>query len=222
MAHNEPQRKETPPGPSPNSPSLLFEYQCRSGKFIRLANRIKSKKNRFGSENRIESKLFFARIGMLYGAASSSSNARENVELVRPSDTLRLRTATPGTLSDCDVTAFPASSAAAAARTTSGCSGACTRGGHVSETRDSSVVESTLSRDRDCCCCCCCLRSDAAAATGTCRSRDLAQPPPPPPESLLLSDWSESHLMYTGPRTPAGALGGRRCPARTPNDTTVR
>jgi len=53
MAQNEPQRKETPPGPSPNSPSLLFEYryQCRSGKFIRLANRIE--KNRFGSENRI-------------------------------------------------------------------------------------------------------------------------------------------------------------------------
>ena len=43
MAHNEPQRTETPPGPSPNSPSLLFEYQCRSGKFIRLANRIESK-----------------------------------------------------------------------------------------------------------------------------------------------------------------------------------
>ena len=43
MAQNEPQRKETPPGPSPNSPSLLFEYQCRSGKFIRLANRIESK-----------------------------------------------------------------------------------------------------------------------------------------------------------------------------------
>jgi len=58
MAQNEPQRKETPLGPSPNSPSLLFEYQCRSGKLIRLANRIESKKNRFGSENRIESKLF--------------------------------------------------------------------------------------------------------------------------------------------------------------------
>jgi len=54
MAQNEPQRKVTPPGPSPNSPSLLFEYQCRSGKFIRLANRKK-----------IESKLFFARTGML-------------------------------------------------------------------------------------------------------------------------------------------------------------
>ena len=43
MAQNEPQRKETPPGPSPNSPSLLLEYQCRSGKFIRLANRVESK-----------------------------------------------------------------------------------------------------------------------------------------------------------------------------------
>jgi len=43
MAQNKPQRKETPPGPSPNSPSLLFEYQCRSGEFIRLANRIESK-----------------------------------------------------------------------------------------------------------------------------------------------------------------------------------
>jgi len=43
MAQNEPLRKETPPGPSPNSPSLLFEYQCRSGKLIRLANRIESK-----------------------------------------------------------------------------------------------------------------------------------------------------------------------------------
>ena len=64
MAQNEPQRKETPPDPSPNSPSLLFEYQCTSGKFIRLANRIE--KNRFGSENRIESnRNFFARIGML-------------------------------------------------------------------------------------------------------------------------------------------------------------
>ena len=54
MAQNEPLRKETPQGPSPNSQSLLFEYQCRSGKFIRLANRIESNRN------------FFARIGMLY------------------------------------------------------------------------------------------------------------------------------------------------------------
>jgi len=42
MAQNEPQRKDTPPGPSPNSPPLLFEYQCRSGKFIRLVNRIET------------------------------------------------------------------------------------------------------------------------------------------------------------------------------------
>jgi len=53
MAQNELQRKETPPGPSPNSPSLLFEYQCRSGKFIKLANRIESKK--IDSVTRIES-----------------------------------------------------------------------------------------------------------------------------------------------------------------------
>ena len=53
MAQNKPQRKETPPGPSPNSPSLLFEYQCTSGKFIRLANRIESKK--IDSVGRIES-----------------------------------------------------------------------------------------------------------------------------------------------------------------------
>jgi len=42
MAQNEPERKDRPPGPSPNSPSLLFEYQCRSGKFIRLANQIET------------------------------------------------------------------------------------------------------------------------------------------------------------------------------------
>ena len=40
------------------TPNLLFEYQCTSGKFIRLPNRIESKKNRFGSDIRIESKLF--------------------------------------------------------------------------------------------------------------------------------------------------------------------
>ena len=39
------------------TPNLLLQYQCTSGKFIRLPNRIESK-NRFGSENRIESKLF--------------------------------------------------------------------------------------------------------------------------------------------------------------------
>jgi len=54
MAQNEPQRKDTPPGPSPNSPSVLFEYQCRSGKFIKLANRIE----KIDSVARMESKLF--------------------------------------------------------------------------------------------------------------------------------------------------------------------
>jgi len=34
------------------TPNLLFEYQCTSGKFMRLPNRIE--KNRFGSENRTE------------------------------------------------------------------------------------------------------------------------------------------------------------------------
>ena len=38
------------------TPNLLFEYQCTSGKFIRLPNRIESNRN------------FFARIGMLYCA----------------------------------------------------------------------------------------------------------------------------------------------------------
>jgi len=57
MAQNEPQRKETPPGPSPNSPSLLFEYQCTSRNLSDW--RIESKKNRFGSENRIESNRNF-------------------------------------------------------------------------------------------------------------------------------------------------------------------
>ena len=46
------------------TPNLLFEYQCTSGKFIRLPNRIESKK--IDSVARIESNLFFARIGMLY------------------------------------------------------------------------------------------------------------------------------------------------------------
>jgi len=51
MAQNEPQRKETPPGPLPNSPSLLFEY-------VQAANL---------SDWRIESnRNLFARIGMLY------------------------------------------------------------------------------------------------------------------------------------------------------------
>jgi len=39
--------------------NLLFEYQCTGGKFISLANRIESKKNRFGVENRIQSNRNF-------------------------------------------------------------------------------------------------------------------------------------------------------------------
>jgi len=50
------------------TPNLLFEYQCTSGEFIRLTNRME--KNRSGSKNRMET--FSARIGMfrtdhLYG-----------------------------------------------------------------------------------------------------------------------------------------------------------
>ena len=56
MAQNEPQRKETPPGPSPNLPSLLFEYQCTSGQIYQIgeSNRIE----KIDSVARIESKLF--------------------------------------------------------------------------------------------------------------------------------------------------------------------
>ena len=70
MAQNEPQRKETPPGPSPNSPSLLFEYQC-SVEAAKLSDwRIESKKSiRQRESNRIET--FFARIGMLYCVTDS-------------------------------------------------------------------------------------------------------------------------------------------------------
>ena len=50
------------------TPNLLFEYQCTSGTFIRLPNRIESKKNRFGSENRIESKLFCPNRNALSGS----------------------------------------------------------------------------------------------------------------------------------------------------------
>jgi len=53
------------------APNLLFEYQCTSGKFIRLPNRIESKK--IGSVAKIKSnriETFFARIGMLYYAVA--------------------------------------------------------------------------------------------------------------------------------------------------------
>jgi len=44
-------------------PNLLFEYQCTSGKFIRLPNRIE----KIDSVAKIESnRNFFSRIGMLY------------------------------------------------------------------------------------------------------------------------------------------------------------
>jgi len=66
MAQNEPQHKETPPGPSPNSPLLLFEYQCRNGKFNQIGESNQIEK--IDSVARIESnpiKTFFAQIGML-------------------------------------------------------------------------------------------------------------------------------------------------------------
>jgi len=45
------------------TPNLLFEYQCK----LQIYHITESnKKNRFGSENRIQT--FFARIGMLYPA----------------------------------------------------------------------------------------------------------------------------------------------------------
>ena len=34
MAQNEPQRKETPPGPSPNSPSLLFDISVEAANLL--------------------------------------------------------------------------------------------------------------------------------------------------------------------------------------------
>jgi len=56
------------------TPNLLFEYQCTSVKFIRLPNRIESKK--IDSVAKIESnriETFFARIGMLYYGLRSRS-----------------------------------------------------------------------------------------------------------------------------------------------------
>ena len=82
MAQNEPQRKETPPGPSPNSPSLLFEYQCTSGKFIRLANRIESKKSiRQGESNRIET--FFPELECSTTVAQPAQLPAQQVMIVR-------------------------------------------------------------------------------------------------------------------------------------------
>jgi len=62
--------------------NLLFEYQCTSGKFIRLPNRIESKKSRrFGSENRIESKLFSPNWNALdyYGRQSGIIGRRSKI-----------------------------------------------------------------------------------------------------------------------------------------------
>ena len=60
MAQNEPQRK---------APSLLFEYQCKSGKFIRLANRIE----KIDSVARIESKLFLPELECSTSCHSANS-----------------------------------------------------------------------------------------------------------------------------------------------------
>ena len=84
MAQNEPQRKETPPGPLPNSLSLLFEYQCTSGKFIRLANRIESKKSiRQRESNRIESKLFLPELECSTTVAQPAQLPAQQVMIVR-------------------------------------------------------------------------------------------------------------------------------------------
>ena len=71
------------------TPNLIFEYQCTSGKFIRLLNRIEYEKNRFGSYNRIESnrKFFFPNWNALAivpvskgRIAAASSNKVENIK----------------------------------------------------------------------------------------------------------------------------------------------
>jgi len=59
------------------TPNLLFKYQCTSGKFITLPNRIE--KICFGSENQIET--IFARIGMLYHSLSLASVKSRSVLL---------------------------------------------------------------------------------------------------------------------------------------------
>ena len=59
------------------TPNLLFEYQCTSGKFIRLPNRIESQK--IDSIARIESKLFCPNWNALM---SSSNEAPEELRFV--------------------------------------------------------------------------------------------------------------------------------------------
>ena len=54
------------------TPNLLFEYQCTNGKFIRLPNRIESKKIDSVAIYRIESKLFCPNWNALVRAQYSS------------------------------------------------------------------------------------------------------------------------------------------------------
>jgi len=79
------------------TPNLLFEYQCTSGKFIRLRNRIE--KNRFVSENRVESnRNFFARFGMLYQPVvwlhNKASNGRKKWTNAKTENTKKIRNGT--------------------------------------------------------------------------------------------------------------------------------
>ena len=79
------------------TPNLLFEYQCTSGKFIRLRNRME--KNRFVSENRVESnRNFFARIGMLYQPVvwlhNKASNGRKNGPMLKQKTRKKIRNGT--------------------------------------------------------------------------------------------------------------------------------
>jgi len=78
MAQNEPRRKQTPPGPSPNSPSLLFEYQCRSGKFIRLANRIE----KIDSVEKIESNIFCPNWNALVRGTKTNHGTNNHLHLL--------------------------------------------------------------------------------------------------------------------------------------------
>ena len=68
MTQNEPQRKETPLGPPVLHQTHHHYYLNISVEAANLSHWLieSNRKNRFGSENRIESKLFFTRIGMLY------------------------------------------------------------------------------------------------------------------------------------------------------------
>jgi len=65
------------------TPNLLFEYQCTSGKFIRLPNR----KNRFGSENRIKTFLPELECSSLH----KCRQIRTNSNTLRVTDTSKQR-----------------------------------------------------------------------------------------------------------------------------------